>query len=352
MTIATHFPRNYGLDVTRSMAILMVLLIHSVKSMFHYIPPYGWYLGFGGVELFFSLSGFLIGRFILELFDDNNFSNTGLKRFWIRRWLRTLPLYLFLFPLYWALVNIFLTPVNFDASYLVFMQSLTTHRTFFPETWSIAIEEWFYLLLPCVAVFLKMLSSAGVKIFKGQHAVVGAALICIITMIMARLLTTEPLWYHHGVLFRLDASAYGVLAAYFSRFYKTSSNKSATMLVVSGLVIWAFAVLLHLFNHSYFVSSLYYPLCGIGTSIFVTGMYYYQFERQLASINFISRISYSIYLVNFTGIFYPMEQVTQHLSRLEQAGCWVVGITLVIGVSTLTYRFIEQPFLTLKNQVR
>ncbi|RZK47649.1 MAG: acyltransferase [Pedobacter sp.] len=352
MTIATPFPRNYGLDVARSMAILMVLLIHSIKSMFHYTPPYGWYIGFGGVELFFSLSGFLIGRFILELFDNNNFSYKGLRRFWIRRWLRTLPLYLFLFPLYWALVNIFLTPVDFDPSYLVFMQSLSTHRTFFPETWSIAIEEWFYLLFPCIAVLLRALSFAGIKFFNGRNAVVGSALICIIVMIIARVWTADPLWYHHGVLFRLDASAYGVLAAYLSSFYKTRSNKFALTLIVTGLAIWGLAVLLHLINYSNLVSSLYYPLCGIGTAIFVSGTYYYQFHKQFASISFISRISYSIYLVNFTGIFYPMEQVTIHLNRAQQAGCWVLGIALVIAVSTLTYRFIEEPFLKLKNQVR
>ena len=86
--------RVYGLDVFRAFAILFVLIGHSFEHS--KIPPqlqvFG-RLGILGVELFFVLSGFLIGSIIMRLIDKNSFQNfSDIVIFWKRRWLRTLPL--------------------------------------------------------------------------------------------------------------------------------------------------------------------------------------------------------------------------------------------------------------------
>ena len=82
--------RFFGLDVVRSLAILLVLLCHLEVLL---DPPEGFshyfhYAGFQGVELFFTLSGFLIGRIILD-HPIRDFKSLCL--FLARRWLRTLP---------------------------------------------------------------------------------------------------------------------------------------------------------------------------------------------------------------------------------------------------------------------
>ena len=100
--------RIIGLDVLRSIAIILVMLMHSgsmflplaklpllgniVGKLLAIIIP----VGYLGVELFFVLSGYLIGSILIKLFSDNKkpiFKE--IKQFWIRRWLRTLPNYYF-----------------------------------------------------------------------------------------------------------------------------------------------------------------------------------------------------------------------------------------------------------------
>src|SRR6478609_9066311 len=84
--------REHGLDLLRAAAILMVVSFHAVdlsgaSATIHRVFAYGWM----GVDLFFVLSGFLIGRqaFRPRVETPARF----LESFWTKRWLRTLPLY-------------------------------------------------------------------------------------------------------------------------------------------------------------------------------------------------------------------------------------------------------------------
>lgn len=82
--------RNFGLDIMRSVSILLVLLQH-IGFYISGLAPLR--LGGVGVEVFFVLSGFLIGGILFkEIHKGNNLFQT-LKSFWIRRWFRILPLY-------------------------------------------------------------------------------------------------------------------------------------------------------------------------------------------------------------------------------------------------------------------
>ena len=150
-----HPRRIFGLDAMRAAAILMVLVSHTWPS--EKATNWGYVFGVLGVEMFFILSGFLIGGILLRL------ANTGrlqtwhdLVRFWRRRWYRTLPnYYLFLFlQMAWrAWVLGYPGVLSLDWQYIVFAQNLTDGPSFFfPETWSLSIEEWFYLYLRAVAV--------------------------------------------------------------------------------------------------------------------------------------------------------------------------------------------------------
>src|ERR1700744_4520851 len=85
-----------GLDLFRSVAILLVLFAHytnNISFWMGYAPPWKvFFSGDVGVDLFFVLSGFLIGRLLLEIADTAaSFENLWI--FLVRRWLRTLPLY-------------------------------------------------------------------------------------------------------------------------------------------------------------------------------------------------------------------------------------------------------------------
>ena len=82
--------RNFGLDLVRAIAILLVLITHiGLKS--DYVG--GLEIGNLGVEFFFVLSGFLIGGILIKDFSNGGVNIPVIANFWIRRWFRTLPVY-------------------------------------------------------------------------------------------------------------------------------------------------------------------------------------------------------------------------------------------------------------------
>ncbi|MFG5995624.1 acyltransferase family protein [Salmonella enterica] len=131
--------RNIGLDIARSIAIVMVLISHS-RMFFTQYADVQWlsFNGFFGVEVFFVLSGFLIGRIIIKsVVEKPSFSN--LLTFYKRRWYRTLPLYFLM------VFVLFLVGKQFHWTNLIFLQNFDeVSLGFFPVSWSLSIEEWFF----------------------------------------------------------------------------------------------------------------------------------------------------------------------------------------------------------------
>ena len=148
-------PRHFGLDLLRAGAILSVLLLHAglavagLPARFDLAVRYGWI----GVDLFFVLSGFLIAGQVLDAGEMPALD--GVRRFWARRWTRTLPLYFVVLASY-ALVKpaLFGAPFPFSWRYLVFLQN-TAPLTDFIQSWSLCIEEQFYFLFPLIFFFLR-----------------------------------------------------------------------------------------------------------------------------------------------------------------------------------------------------
>ena len=95
----TSSTRNYGLDTLRALAIVLVFMNHymsfvSGDATFGFLSEIGW----TGVDLFFALSGYLIGNQILSAMrSERGFS---LKNFYARRLLRTLPNFYVVLALY------------------------------------------------------------------------------------------------------------------------------------------------------------------------------------------------------------------------------------------------------------
>ena len=135
--------RVFGLDLIRSISIWMVLLYHQGYNI-----PNLKIMGLGGfgVEIFFVLSGFLIGQILIKQLEKEN-TFKSIINFWIRRWFRILPLYYFiLFIRYILDPNIGLNLLY----YVFFLQNNFYGISFFEVSWSLVIEEWFYLIAPFV----------------------------------------------------------------------------------------------------------------------------------------------------------------------------------------------------------
>ncbi|HEY9137153.1 MAG TPA: acyltransferase, partial [Terriglobus sp.] len=101
MTSTTHVTRLHGLDTLRAIAVLAVVLYH--LTIFGELPiqllPVTWH-GWMGVDLFFVLSGYLIGRQLVKPYLRG--SRPSLKEFYLRRAFRILPAYLAVVALYFV----------------------------------------------------------------------------------------------------------------------------------------------------------------------------------------------------------------------------------------------------------
>jgi peptidoglycan/LPS O-acetylase OafA/YrhL len=196
------------LDGLRGLAVLGVIFYHCHPRFegtpLHYASLWGW----AGVNLFFVLSGFLITSILLESREKPHY----FRNFYGRRALRIWPVYLLVLAVVYAQSDWFIGPMPLDAiktapwfAYLFFVQNLF-HITMPPAigpTWSLAIEQQYYLLwAPGVRYLKRPWMLAGV---------LGCALVC-----SPLLRQWHPFWVR-GIpthtLIKLDGIALGSLVA-------------------------------------------------------------------------------------------------------------------------------------------
>jgi peptidoglycan/LPS O-acetylase OafA/YrhL len=217
LTISTERKsRIANLDFVRTLAILAVVLYHTTQmvageSLINVFTHTGQY----GVDLFFVLSGFLIGG--LYWAEKNQVGKVNLPKFIKRRVLRTAP------PYFFALVLSFL-PVwilegrPFDFGYLFFLQNYYVEIPFFLVSWSLCVEIHFYILLP---LYLAVIQKSGIR-NKYMPLIIGLSAFCPMlfrTFFIDYDSAQKFGFYLTASHFRFDGLLLGVLASYYS-FYK------------------------------------------------------------------------------------------------------------------------------------
>ena len=351
--------RNDWLDLCRALAILLVMLSHGRIFLRGDLPwaDYFRFGGFLGVELFFVLSGFLIGGILIRLSRQGG--THWLRGFYARRWFRTLPNY-YLF----VLINIFLVwwgirPGDLDEvwKYLVFIQNLFgPHPLFFPEAWSLAVEEVFYLLFP--ALFLLLGRLLGLP---PARSILIVSLGVILFSLLARLLVANSIgnWdegIRKVVFLRFDTLMFGVLMAWVydrhPRWLKKPGLAPAmTLIFVASVIYFALSPDAEL-NQSFFAKTFYLSLVSIGCA----GLLLIGIERRLPGWlsmlgRFMARISYSAYLVNI-----PVAILLVHLfdccggSLWGALGMWLAYMVLTLAISHGVYELYEKRFNALRDR--
>jgi peptidoglycan/LPS O-acetylase OafA/YrhL len=143
-------PRALGLDILRIVASLTIVAYHASfrASILHQGPLKDGYLA---VDLFFVLSGWLIAGQAIAMKIRLSDVRAFVARFWIRRWLRTIPPYWFVLAVFFLFGSLISEQIGARELLIraLFLQSIFEP---FPYgvTWSLFTEEWFYLLLPLV----------------------------------------------------------------------------------------------------------------------------------------------------------------------------------------------------------
>ena len=372
--------RIFGLDLIRAIAILSVLLCHTMFLLYPFTSGYSellfnlvsWATGFYGVEIFFVLSGFLIGNiFIKKVVLDNSQKNgiVVIGDFWMRRWIRTLPNY-FLF----LLLNFLLIPIvpNTELGfstllrYLVFVQTVLPNTTaFFGVSWSLAVEEWFYLLLPILFVF-------GFYLFKKKTTSLLLAMLLLLiipTLLKIHFASQRPLHsdfesvFHYNTFFKLDSIFYGLLIAWMwnKENYKVWLIRNKKLLLFSGLFlilvsfIYAFLFVVKPIQNSILII-LFAPLTSFAIALFFPFLHEWKIKENRISkaITFISLISYSLYLVHVPLInVYKFFWRTYALPTDVISSVFSLLILQILSVilANFIYRKFEMPILSMREQI-
>ncbi len=350
--------RISSLDGIRGLAVIMVVMFHylchplelssTASKTWHLV---GKAIGFGwiGVDLFFVLSGFLIGGILLNNRESKNYFTT----FYIRRSLRILPPYFLLLITFYLIGNFigntayytFENPLPFWG-YLTFTQNflmgLSNHfgAGGLTPTWSLAIEEQFYILCPLLIWFVK------------PKYIPWILIIVILIGPISRFLVDD--WHKAYVWFhcRVDSLSIGVLIAWLYKYKYEPINKRKNMLIYLMLffaTLVAFSELLFgnlgaishtliaLFFGSLILTLLYFPQSQV-TKIFESRFLVY-----------FGGISYSLYLFhNLINCILHQVILQNKQPILETKYDVMITISatiLSISLTTLLKRFLEDPLI-------
>lgn len=329
------------LDSLRALSVVAVLAYHAFPEV---LPA-----GFLGVDVFFVISGFLIGGIILGQLQGNSFSY---RRFLTRRLRRLAPAFLFVtltvlvasilvYPPFrlarigeygvWALLGqannrfIFLsTYANGEASSNPFL-----------HMWSLGVEEQFYLLLPMILIITLRFSRS---IFQ-----VGLTLVVVSVVSLVLSLWLGSAGFHNLNFYSLPTRAWelmiGVLGAlWMSARAREYSHKEADIVVMVGLLALG-ASFLH-FDHLVLGPSLL-SIVPVGASlmfVLFAGRGRLAPFYTAAPITYLGRISYPLYLWHFP-VLGLLEAVLVNFGPYERVAALLISFVL----ASATFHFVEKP---------
>lgn len=351
--------RIFGLDVFRAVAILTVVATHAGSLLdlsrfdgFPYIKL------IDGVELFFVLSGFLIGGILLNTINaPEGFGPKQLISFWKRRWLRTIPLYylVLLLNVGFAKTGLVANDLSqFNWKFFVFLQNFSSPFVdFFWESWSLSVEEWFYLSTPILIIL-------ALRWLVPKYSFLSVVLVMMILPIVFRFSIRDPeidgFWFDQTfrkiVLARLDSIAYGLFAAWVLYYFPGTWSRVRVPAFVLGLVWIYFHMQISADIKSFYWQVIHFSLGPIAIMFLLpfansvkrmTGMWAKWIEH-------ISKISYSMYLINLGLVYSVMHTHFPPTNGTDAVLKYGIYWFLVILFSSLLYRYFEKPIMDLRGK--
>jgi peptidoglycan/LPS O-acetylase OafA/YrhL len=358
---ATHIPE---LDGVRGVAILMVVVYHAF--MFSISPPAGWIsrlasYGFVGVDLFFVLSGFLITGILLNAKGQPGY----FRNFYAKRAFRIWPLYYLLLLVSFGLVPLVIVHAHLPMGefkllesrnklvYILLLQNLWypggAGPTMLAMTWSLAIEEQFYVAWPWLVLFSSRKKLAGIlatilvlspliRLLASLHGVSGDAI-------------------YFMTWFRLDGLSLGALVALWckSHFFSLRRTKwSAVAAMVTGVP----ASLWLLSGHTKPLWPLLYSMLAVASAGAVTFAIWccktnsiFGRPFRASSLRYLGQVSYCLYLVH-QPIYYVLggKLAKKYVGAGAAVSLMVLGFVVSLGIASLSWYLFESPILRLKGR--
>ncbi len=370
--------RILELDGLRGFAILIVWCLHYFYKPMSIAPPaYQHFqnifrLGWTGVDLFFVLSGFLIGGILLDKRDSNSY----FKTFYARRFFRIIPIYYLWICGYILLVTLGgsalrqhmnshqLIGIGFPVyEHFLFLQNIfvpeyaTIFLFWFGVLWSLAVEEQFYLVVPLLVRFV-----TGKRLYAFVISVIVLAPLLRLYLSYFNSLRL-PISPYGSTLCRADALSFGVLAALlwrenaFRSWLSRNSHFAHSALAIFGagmLVLW------YRFSDPADPFTLTAGLSWIAAFYFVLLIVAISFPEGLlarcARTSFLcelGRVSYCLYVIHFGVSYLVFGLVLRSIPRFSDFSS--VALTFATAafvylLARLSWQYFERPMLQLGHR--
>lgn len=364
-----HAPRASGLDTLRALAIALVFMYHYMVFVSGE-PTFGWLstVGWVGVDLFFVLSGYLIGN---QVFGGMLRQHAlSLPQFYARRAMRT-------WPVFWlVLAAYFLFPAVMGGktppplwTFLTFTQNWQLQPgTAFSHAWSLCIEEQFYLVFPLVVLLASRLGGR-----RYQTWLLLGALLCI--GIAAR----GWLWAQYGrepdgrdigyyphvyyaTLCRFDEFLPGLAVALLKNFHPAVWQRVQAagrwtfgigVLAVSAVLYGVYAhYYVDGYGYGFFMSVFGYSLVALAFSLLVTSALspHSPLHRvRIPGAYSLAVWSYSIYLSHKAVAYILNRQAKEWAMSTSMTLLLITLVSLLVGWAL--YRLVELPFMQLRDRL-
>lgn len=357
--------KNIGLDIIRIIAAVGVIICHSgnfsLGISFHFLS----FTGILAVEVFFVLSGLLVGKnLILSIIDEQ--PGKALKNFYINRIFRTLPLYYFM-----LIVTAVVFRTSIPVSCFFFCQNFReADLAFMPVSWSLSVEAWFYFLLPPVFLLLVKLFSRKCSVKTSVFFSIG--ILCAIPFALRVFCSVNDSqdWdfeIRKQILLRLDSIMMGVFLAavkiYDADRYRRIAGKNVCFFLsaagILAIYIWysTFLVKNDNFNSSALSKIFLFTLLPVLCCFWVMYMENSPWIEKLGSrmgrkwIHGLSTLSYGTYLIQLSVFTIVSKYFADTHFLISWLG-FLAAIALTVGISQVTYWLIETPAMKLKHRIQ
>ena len=357
--------RLKGIDLLRGLAVSVVVLYHFfeiLKLHNHFLYPYITSIGQIGVPLFFIISGYLIYRSV-EYSINKKGKILGVKHYFLHRIFRIIPAYYInFFAVFLLAYFVFGTMQTWSTGFTFkqILSHLTFTSYFLYQTsglgingayWTLSIEMLWYLIAPLLFFFIK----------KDTYylPIVAIALLYLWSIDLGvfdklfHLDKTQPNYMAKLFFFSFQLPGqiiYFISGIFIYKYLSTKYNDPIPTLLKWILFLLLISIFIFLSHQPFYTSS--FLVRNLTTLVIVTALFilFYQSHiRQLYIVDWIGKISYSIYLWHMPILYIFVQYVLPHRYSLPTVS--ILFLVVLLSVSALSYYLVEESGFKLRRML-
>lgn len=362
--------RSKSLDLLRALAVLLVMGSHlqicpqSYGFLYPLILRLHWG-GWTGVDLFFVLSGFLISGLLFK--EHQRFGHISFKHFFIRRAFKIYPAYYIMLLITYVLFISKNPAVSLKAliPWAIFLQdyvppAVKIMDSYWIHTWSLAVEEQFYLFLPILLISLSRASASKNKPFRLIPVIAFVlSVICLSLRVLSFVYNGNSFRFfllRAPFHLRLDSLFFGVLVSYFYHYHPFRFREIVRRFkyLMLGMGIALFIPAFILTENIFLIPTAGYALLYLGSGLALSALVDHPLKTNpiVKAITALGYYSYSIYLWHLPVRVLCARLLWQPLLPHFNWGLYAIAYTLgslVVGI--LMARLVETPMLKWRDRL-